>query len=62
MKHGPNVTKQFGEAERAYYQAAVDEGIASGFEETEISDILSNIKKRVALLSHSIGHPGEGRD
>jgi antitoxin ParD1/3/4 len=37
---------QHHEAERAYYQAAIDEGIASGFEEAEIADILPGIKKR----------------
>jgi antitoxin ParD1/3/4 len=36
------------EAERTYYQAAVDVGMASGFQETEIKDILPDIKKRLA--------------
>jgi antitoxin ParD1/3/4 len=36
------------EAERAYYQAAVDVGIASGFEETTVANIVPDIKKRFA--------------
>jgi hypothetical protein len=62
MKQGPKVNEKFSEAERAYYQAAVDAGFASGFEEIKIEDILPNIKRRVALLSHSTRHPGEGLD
>jgi antitoxin ParD1/3/4 len=37
---------QHQEAERAYYQAAVDAGMASGFRETSIEDILPDIKRR----------------
>jgi hypothetical protein len=62
MKQGPNLKEKFSEAERAYYQAAIDEGMASGFAETEIAYILPNIKKRVALLHPSAHNPGEGRD
>jgi antitoxin ParD1/3/4 len=36
------------EAERAYFQAAVDVGIASGFEETSVASIVPDIKKRFA--------------
>ncbi len=34
------------EAERAYYQSAVDAGMASGFRETTLEDILPDIKRR----------------
>jgi hypothetical protein len=61
MKNNLKVNEPFSEAERAYYQAAVDAGFASGFEEVEIEDILPNLKKRAAL-SRFVRHPGEGRD
>lgn len=37
---------QYIEAERAYYQSAVDAGMASGFRETSLEDILPDIKRR----------------
>ena len=39
---------QHREAERAYYQSAVDAGMASGFRETTLEDILPDIKKRTS--------------
>jgi antitoxin ParD1/3/4 len=37
---------QHHEEERAYYQSAVDAGMASGFRETTLDEILPDIKKR----------------
>ena len=37
---------QCNEAERAYYQSAVDAGMASGFRETSLEDILPDITRR----------------
>jgi hypothetical protein len=40
-------TRRLTEKHVAYYQAAVDAGLASGFQEVQVEDILSDVKRRV---------------